>query len=192
MPVLITGRLEIRPFVMDDLEDVHRIMDFEAKMEPQSLDERRLWLEWTIRSYTELQKLYQPPYGDRAVVLRETGELIGACGLVSSVGPFELLPSFKSKQMPAGEARFTTEMGLFWALGSAFRGHGYATEAARAVIAFAFRDLNMARLIAATEYENRASQNVMRRLGMRIETNPNADPEWFQVIGVIDHPASGR
>jgi len=191
MPVLVTERLEIRPFVMDDLADIHRIMDLEAKMEPQSIDERRSWLEWTIRSYTALQKLYQAPYGDRAVVLRETGELIGACGLVQLVGPFGLLPSFNHNQMPAGEVRFTTEMGLFWALGSAFRGHGYATEAARALIAFAFNELNMARLVATTEYENQASLNVMRRLGMRIETNPYPEPEWFQVVGVIDHPGAG-
>jgi len=31
----------------------------------------------------------------------------------------------------------------------------------------------------------------MRRLGMRIETNPYPEPEWFQVVGVIDHPGAG-
>ncbi len=32
-------------------------------------------------------------------------------------------------------------MGLFWALGAAYRGQGYATEAARALIDFAFTNL---------------------------------------------------
>ena len=37
--------------------------------------------------YEQLAKLRQPPYGDRAVVLKPTGRLIGACGYVPCLNP---------------------------------------------------------------------------------------------------------
>ncbi len=186
MPVLETERLTIRPFVMDDLADVHRILDEEAKMGEHTLESRRQWLEWTVRNYDELAKMYQPPFGDRAIVLRAENRLIGSVGLVPALGPFGLLPSFQPSGNSLAPERFTCELGLFWALGSAERGKGYATEAARAVIHYAFEKMNMARVVATTEHENHASQQVMRRLGMRIETNPHSEPPWFQVVGIID------
>lgn len=53
MPVLTTARLTIRPFIMEDLAEIHRILDLEAMMEPQPLEERRAWLEWNVRNTTE-------------------------------------------------------------------------------------------------------------------------------------------
>ncbi|MGH2520966.1 MAG: GNAT family N-acetyltransferase, partial [Anaerolineales bacterium] len=64
---------------------------------------------------------------------------------------------------------------------------GYATEAARALIGYAFRELNLRRIVATTDYTNEASIAVMRRLGMRIEKNPYPEPEWFQVVGVLEN-----
>lgn len=183
MPVLETARLIIRPFVMEDLDEIHRIFDLEAMIEPQPLEERRAWLEWSVRSYTELEKLSQAPYGDRAVVLKDDGRLIGSVGLVPLIGPFGQLPYFGGSSRPCA---FTAEMGLFWALERASRGKGFAAEAARALITFAFSGLNMARLTATTEHANLPSRRVMERLGMRIETNPLPEPEWFQVVGILE------
>jgi RimJ/RimL family protein N-acetyltransferase len=187
MTVLETPRLIVRPFVLEDLEAVHRILDLEAMMEPQPLVERRDWLEWSVRSYVELEKLSQAPYGDRAIVLKENNRLVGSVGLVPLIGPYEQLRCFGGPDPGGKPARFTAEMGLFWALENASRGQGYATEAARAVVDFAFRELNMARLAATTEYDNLPSRRVMERLGMRIETNPLPEPEWFQVVGILEH-----
>ena len=183
MPVLETERLTIRPFVLDDLADAHRILDLEAKMGEYTLEGRRQWLEWTVRNYAELAKMYQPPLGDRAIVLRAENRLIGAVGLVPALGPFGLLPSFQNGGKETN--RFTSELGMFWALGNADLGKGYATEAARALVDYAFDTMNMARIVATTEHENKASQAVMRRLGMRIETNPQPEPPWFQVVGSL-------
>lgn len=183
MPVLETERLTIRPFGLDDLDDAHRILDLEAKMGEYTLEGRRQWLEWTVRNYEELAKMYQPPLGDRAIVLRAENRLIGAVGLVPALGPFGLLPSFQHRGKST--SRFTSELGLFWALGNDYRGKGYATEAARALIDYAFGTMNMARIVATTEHENKESQAVMRRLGMQIETNPHSDPPWFQIVGVL-------
>jgi RimJ/RimL family protein N-acetyltransferase len=145
------------------------------------------WLEWTAETYGQLEALQQPPYGERGIVLRSAGELVGLIGLVPSFGPFDQLPGFAGGG-PRGPARFRPEVGLYWALAPAQRGNGYATEAARAVIEYAFSELHLARIVATTERANTASQAVMRRLGMRIEENPLREPEWFQVVGWLDAP----
>ncbi len=113
--VLKTERLLVRPFVIDDLQDVHHILDVElAKVnwgheETKAIDERRQWLQWTIMSYKQLAKLYQPPYGERAIVLKQTRQLIGAIGFVPCLAPFEQLPSPRSTE---GLILYTTEFGL--------------------------------------------------------------------------------
>jgi [ribosomal protein S5]-alanine N-acetyltransferase len=82
----------------------------------------------------------------------------------------------------------TTEMGLFWSIDPAQQGQGYATEAGRALIDHAFDQMHLKRIIATTEYDNHASQAVMRKLGMRLERNPQPTPPWLQIVGVLDHP----
>jgi RimJ/RimL family protein N-acetyltransferase len=159
-------------------------------------EKRETWLDWCVRNYDALANLGQPPYGDYAVEtaagtatgsagLRE-GTLVGSIGLVPSFGPFEKLPWFRARLAPTMEPneRFTPEMGMFWAVHSEWRGSGYATEAARAIAAFAFATCHVDRLVATTEHDNVASIGVMKRLGMVIEKNPDPDPVWFQVIGV--------
>ena len=56
-----------------------------------------------------------------------------------------------------------------WALGAAHRGQGYATEAAAALVAYAFGVLDLHRIQAETTLENASSWRVMERLGMRRE-----------------------
>jgi RimJ/RimL family protein N-acetyltransferase len=48
-------------------------------------------------------------------------------------------------------------------------GHGYATEAARRLVDFAFDELGAHRVFARTDPRNTASAAVLRRLGMREE-----------------------
>jgi RimJ/RimL family protein N-acetyltransferase len=118
-------------------------------------------------------------------VLKSSGELIGSVGLVQAMGPFGQLPHYQAMGI---NHRFNMpEFGLFWALLMAHRGQGYATEAARAVLRFAFAELKIKRIIATTEYDNLASQAVMRRLGMKIERNSLPEPEWFQVVGILEN-----
>jgi len=188
MPVLETPRLVVRPFVIDDLERVHALLDA-AWDEQTPLAEREKWLRWTVAGYEALASLNQPPYGDRAVVLRETGELAGVTGLVPSLGPFGLLPSFGGAVDDPASRLFTPQAGLYWAVDPAHQGRGIATEAAGALIAWAFEHLSLLRVVATTTYDNERSIAVMRKLGMRIERNPLPEPEWFQVAGVLDNPA---
>ena len=66
---------------------------------------------------------------------------------------------------PDGESG-AAEVG--WILRPECQGRGYATEAARAVMDFAVRRLGIRRFFAHCDAENRASQAVMRRLGMAL------------------------
>lgn len=196
MPVLDTNRLVIRPFCMADADAVYRLLDVElgdanyGSEKMGSKEERTEWLRWSVLNYRQLALLYQPPYGDRAVVRKSDGELIGACGFVPCLMPFEQLRGFAPELLDAD--RFATpEFGLFYAIAPAQRHLGYATEAAQALVDFAFQFLRLKRVVAATHYENAASQGVMRKLGMRIERNPRPGPPWLQVVGCLDNPGSG-
>ena len=193
MPILETERLYIRPFVLDDLSGVHQLLDIDLvapelradKME--SLAERARWLQWTVLNYEQLDKLYQPPYGDRAIILKSTGELIGACGFVPSFNAFEQLPGFVSCDSPPLEGSYSPEFGLYYAIAPAHQRQGYATEAVQALIDYAFRQLSLKRIVATTTYDNESSMGVMRKLGMQIEKNPQPEPPWLQVVGFLEN-----
>ncbi|MEO6178271.1 MAG: GNAT family N-acetyltransferase, partial [Devosia sp.] len=53
-----------------------------------------------------------------------------------------------------------------WLLGKAYWGQGYATEAARAWLDYAFGSLNLPELVSFTQAGNLASQRAMEKLGM--------------------------
>ena len=184
MPILETPRLIVRPFVIEDLEACHKLFDLEAWQTGKTLEHRRVWLQWSVLNYEAMAELLQPPYGDRAVVLKSSGELVDSVGLVPGMSLFDRLPSF------GGDADCNVarpEVGLFWATRTAHLRNGYATEAAQALVDYAFGPMHLARLIATTDYDNLASQSVMGHLGMSIERNPRPDPPWFQVVGVLQN-----
>jgi ribosomal-protein-alanine N-acetyltransferase len=177
LPVLETERLRVRPLSAGDAVAVRAV----------SGEPHPGWLEWTAATYGQLEALRQPPYGERAICLREGGELVGMVGVVPSMGPFAQLPGFGGAIGPADRLR--PEVGLYWAVAPEHRGNGYATEAAAAVIEFGFGEMNLVRMVATTTYDNEASMAVMRRLGMTIASNPLPEPSWFQVVGWLDAPA---
>lgn len=180
MPPLQTGRLLVRPFVLEDFEDVYRIVDCDcfgkASPDDEAARRRRLdWLEWNRLGYEQQARLGHPPCGDRAIALRSTGQLIGVCGLVPSFGPFRRL-------LDSGDGDLNSpELGLFYAISAEHRRQGYATEAAAALLDFAFRTLRVRRVVATTGRTNEASIAVMRRLGMAIHSNE--EPGWPEVVG---------
>jgi ribosomal-protein-alanine N-acetyltransferase len=89
-------------------------------------------------------------FGLYAVEERSTGAFIGFTGL-SPV-------SFEANFAPA------TEIG--WRLAHAAWGHGYATEAARAVLRHAFGGLALSALVSFTAARNVRSRRVMEKIGM--------------------------
>ncbi|CAN5792794.1 GNAT family N-acetyltransferase [soil metagenome] len=185
-----TPRLLIRTFAQADLSHIHRILDQTFGdgtqiANQQALIERRSWLQWAILNQQWFLALHQPAYGERAIVLKSSNELIGAIGYVPCMAPFEQIPGMNSANT---QSRYNTpEFGLFWAIDPQHQQKGYATEAAQAMIDYAFIQLRWKRIIATTEYENLASQGVMRKLGMRLERNPFPDPPWLQIVGILEN-----
>ncbi len=185
-----TERLEIRPFELDDLTIIHRILDqtfgsIDKMPDKTALQERRSWLEWSILNQKWFPQLHQPPYGDRAIVLKSTRALIGSVGYVPLLDVYERIPELSSGLSSGDYA--TTEFGLFWVIDPPHQRHGYATEAAQAMIAYAFKELKLKRVIATTEYTNTASQGVMQKVGMQITHNSLTEPFWLQIVGVIEN-----
>ena len=184
MRILETERLLIRAFVMDDAPTYQRLLN--EAFGPESYgpeDTMRLVLEYNVIADKAHEALHQTPYGDRAIVLKRDGSIVGSVGFAPCLAPFGRLPSF-------GETPHrTAEIGLFWALFPDRSGKGYATEAARAMVDYAFDELELGRIVATTEHDNVRSIGVMKRLGMAIERNPSSEPHWFQTVGVLMNPA---
>lgn len=89
-------------------------------------------------------------FGLWAVEIRHTASFAGFIGL--------LVPHFKS--------HFTPCVGIGWRLGTEYWGNGYATEGARAALAFGFEVLGLAEVVSFTVPENVRSRRVMERIGM--------------------------
>lgn len=185
---LTTDRLVIRPFERGDLPAIHRILREAFAVgepdTPHARAERGTWLEWNRLNAQWFPRMGQPPYGDRAVALRETGEVLGAAGFVPLLMPFDQIPELARAPGPSRAGQMTPEVGLFWAIDPAQQRRGYATEAARALIAYGFDHLHLWRILATTERDNHASQAVMLKAGMTLTRNPLPEPEWMQVVGV--------
>lgn len=115
-------------------------------------DAERYLVEGPIRAYESLG------FGLWRVELAKSGEPIGVCGLL------------QRDYLPAPDLGF--------AVLARFRSAGYASEAAAAALAHAREGLGIERVLAITSSGNKASQKILRRIGLRPE-------------GVVRDPADG-
>src|SRR3989442_9709275 len=142
MPELNSERLIVRALGVGDVDAVLRVLRIPSD---EPADRRRIerYVEYNALAALVLAELDQPPYGDRAVVLRSSGELIGLAGLVPAFLPFDQLQDAGDRpsrdEMKASLNR--PEIGLYYEIDPDHRGRGYATEAAEALVAFAFGTL---------------------------------------------------
>jgi ribosomal-protein-alanine N-acetyltransferase len=104
-------------------------------------------------------------FGLWAVEVRETGNFLGFTGLAMQTFP----------------AHFTPAVEVGWRLARHAWGHGYATEAARAAMAYGFTTVRLSEVVSITTRTNGRSIAVMRRLGM------STDPAWD-----FEHPLLPR
>ena len=102
-------------------------------------------------------------FGLWAVEVTATGRFIGFTGL----------------NRPAFDAHFMPAIEIGWRLAREAWGHGYATEAGRAVVRLAFGDLAIGSLVAYTAVENERSRAVMDRLGMTHDPAGDFDHPWL-------------
>lgn len=146
---LSSKRLELREFTSDDVGAVHRLFSDDRVTRQLSFDNRdreqiAAMLDGVlIRAQADPRVEYY-----LAVTLKDSGELVGSARLG--------LDGVK-----AGKLGYSIHPD-HW-------GHGYATEAARAIIGFGFNQLQLHRVSAAIGPENSASLAVAERLGMTLE-----------------------
>lgn len=82
---------------------------------------------------------------------------------VSGVAPFA---GFVGLSAPRFDAPFQPCVEIGWRLAAEHWGRGYATEGARAVLAFGFETLDLEEIVSFTVPENVRSRRVMEKIGM--------------------------
>lgn len=139
----------LRPFVMDDLDGIHEVLADPVSMRyypaPFTREQSRRWIEWNLGHYRERG------HGLWVLESKETGELLGDCGLIPQTV----------------DGRAEVEVG--WHVRRDRQRQGLATEAARECRRYAFEDLRLTRLISLIRPENVPSRRVAEKLGMRVE-----------------------
>jgi RimJ/RimL family protein N-acetyltransferase len=147
---LTTARLHLRPFTPADHAEIHAIYADREVMRFVGHGAHATMAETTtaLRIYADV--LERRGYSFLAVTERETGAVVGDGGL-----------------HPLGGTGPDVELG--YTLARSVWGRGYATELGRALVAYAFDELEVPRVVAQVEPENAASRNVLTKLGMTEE-----------------------
>ena len=146
---LSTSRLLLRPLVGSDAPDVQRLAGDRA-VAATTLNiphpyEDGMAEEWIESQTREFEKQTVVTFG---VVHRESGALVGACGLILNL------------------EHSHAEMG-YW-IGKPHWGQGYATEAAQALLEYGW-ELGLHRVTARCFRGNPASGRVLQKIGMEYE-----------------------
>lgn len=146
---ILTERLRMRPFRIDDLEALTEIF---AKPDVWRFPFGRGFTDEETEAFlhNRIDRQGRPGNSPGAVEERATGRLLGYIHLT----PPEWLPEV----MPAVE--------IGWRLDPGWWGRGLATEGARAVLGYGFEVMGLAEVLSIYEPANRASGRVMERLGM--------------------------
>lgn len=144
-----TPRLILREMQPEDLDALcHILCDTDvmkaAYERPFTREEAQGWLGRHLRRYEQLG------FGLWAVVLKETGQMIGQCGLT--------LQPWRDSEVP--------EVGYLFRRSHWHR--GYATEAARACMAYAFSTLHFPHVHSMIRDTHTASRRVAERCGMQV------------------------
>ena len=133
---------------------------------PRSAEETQAWLESTMTSYAEHD------LGQLAVLRKADGMLLGRCGLSDLV--IESRPASNTtprawfgRALAPADLAVTQERELGYTFDATFWGHGYATEAAQCVFAYARDVLKLSRVISVIDGSNARSQRVAQRCGLR-------------------------
>lgn len=162
-PEVGTERLRLRPYTMDDLDDLADIRRRAEVMrylyeDVQSREEVAEALHRRATSLTALRR-----EGDGmvlAVELKETGRVIGDVSI-----------RWVSEEHRQGDIGFIFH--------PEYHGKGYAHEAAREMLRLGFEGIGFHRIEGRCDARNDASARLMERLGMRREAHL-VENEWFK------------
>ena len=144
--LLETERLILREYTEKDYDALYPILSDPITMQhyPKPYDERgvRRWISWSLDNYA------QHGFGWWALILKESGELIGDCGITMQKIDGELLPE------------------LGYHIDRRYWRRGYGREAALAVLDWAFSHTDYDRLYSYMTTENVASYSLAEAVGM--------------------------
>jgi ribosomal-protein-alanine N-acetyltransferase len=147
---LETERLRMQRLTLDDAPFILALVNepswlqFIGDKGVRTLDDARAYLaKGTLEHYARCG------FGPLRVELKSTGDVIGICGLIKR-------PTLEDVDL--GFAYFPR----YW-------GHGYAFEAAAAVLAAGRETLGLKRIVALTAPQNEKSGRLLERLGMKFE-----------------------
>lgn len=146
--MLKTERLLLRQWTQDDLLPFAEISGDKDVMEfyPSALS-----TEQSVALGTRIKTLIaECGWGFWAVELPEKCKFIGFVGL----------------HIPGDEMPFSPCVEIGWRIAKAHWNNGYATEAARASLKYAFEVLKLPEVVSFTTVANTRSQAVMRKIGM--------------------------
>lgn len=142
--IIKTKRLFLRELRLEDAYDLSN--PDSMKYYPNIFSHKDVlnWIEWNIENY----RLYN--HGLWAVILKETNQFIGDCGITTQNIDGELLPEIGFHIIPK------------------FCNKGYASEATLACKNYAFDKLGYSEIYSYTNVENLASQKVAKNIGMHV------------------------
>ena len=150
MKILETPRLVLREMTPEDAESAYllnsdpEVLKYTGDDAFKSVEEAREFL-----GKYESYKKYG--FGRWAMILKETGEYLGWCGL-----------------------KYTPELDEFdigYRLMKKFWGFGYATEAAEACLELGFKQFGMKKIVGRAMPENAASVRVLEKIGLTFFEN---------------------
>jgi ribosomal-protein-alanine N-acetyltransferase len=143
---IATPRLRMRPFRLDDADDLHR-----------------LWTEPGVRKYL---------WDDEVIPRERVESVIETSRLLFETQGFGLCAVFpRSEEFLIGFCGFwffheSAKLELLYGLAPACWHQGLATEAARAMMKYGFEELSFERIEASTDAANSSSVRMMERTGM--------------------------
>jgi RimJ/RimL family protein N-acetyltransferase len=157
-----TERLVLRPFEDSDLT---------ALYEMQSDEEVVRYLYYDVRALDDVRPSLTRKIA--GVTVAGEGDGLAAAAVLRATG--ELVADVSLWWISEGHAQ--AEIGFV--VHPAHQGRGYATEAARPMLDFAFNSMGVHRVIGRLEARNIASARVMEKLGMRREGHL-IENEWVK------------
>jgi RimJ/RimL family protein N-acetyltransferase len=159
---LRTERLLLRPFAPDDLDALYAMQSDEAVAR---------WLYNVPRTLEETRELLARKVGGNA--LRGEGEWLSAAVVLEATGELvaDVSLHWASVAHRQGELGFVVH--------PSHQGKGYATEASRPLLDFAFGPLGLHRVIGRLELRNVGSARVLEKLDMRREAHL-VENEWVK------------
>lgn len=171
---ILTTRLRLREFVASDWPAV---LAYHADPRYQRFYEQTEATEQGARDFVAMfldQQQTQPRTKFQlAITFRDTGDLIGNCGV-----------RLKAPGAVEGD--------IGYELNPEQWGRGYASEAARAIVAFGFTTLGLHRIWSWCIADNTASAHVLEKLGLRLEgrlrENEYFKGQWWDTLlyGILE------